>query len=258
MKVLVTGAAGFLGRGLIVPFEGVHTLRLMDVTGFEPSEHECLVGSVADLETCRRAVEGADAIVIAHMASRQAGAYETPEVPFDVNVRGTANLFFAAAEQGIRRVVLVSSTGVVGCHEREAKRFLDRDLPMRSRGIYGLTKICQETIAEQYHRTEGFEVACLRVGYIVDGDLCQDKYGKPFSERNWQLSDRRDIGSAALAAVELPDLAWETFYVMSTDESMARCDTRYTRERLGWMPKHTFKHLPPSSAMKALFGDDYS
>ena len=35
MKVLVTGAAGFLGRGLVLPFEGVHDLRLMDVTGFD-------------------------------------------------------------------------------------------------------------------------------------------------------------------------------------------------------------------------------
>jgi nucleoside-diphosphate-sugar epimerase len=258
MNVLVTGAGGFLGRGLIVPFEGVHTLRLMDVAEFEDPNHECLIGSVADLETCRKAVKGMDAIVIAHMASRQVGSYETPEVPFDVNVKGTANLFFAAAEQGIRRVVLVSSTGVVGHHQQVTKRFLDRGLPMMSHGIYGLTKICQETIAEQYHRTEGFQVACLRLGYIVDGDLGQDKYGKPFNERNWQLSDRRDIGGAALAAVELPDLEWEIFYVMSTDESMAHCDTRYTRARLGWMPTYKFKHLPPAQATKDVFGEDYS
>jgi hypothetical protein len=40
-------------------------------------------------------VKGCQAVVIAHMASRQAGSYQTPTVPFDANVKGTANLFFA-------------------------------------------------------------------------------------------------------------------------------------------------------------------
>ena len=259
MKVLVTGAGGFLGRGLVVPFAecGRHELRLMDVTPFEDSAHEVVIGDVADLQTVRSAVDGVDALVIAHMAQQQKKSYATPTVPFDANVKGTANLFFAAAERGIRRVVLISTTGVLHRHERPGQ-FFHRDLPLGSRGLYGLTKICQEVVAEHYHRNEGFEVACLRLGYIVDADLAEDKYGKPVTERNWQLSDRRDIGSAALAAMELPDLGWEVLFVMSTDESMAHADTAYTRSRLGWRPAHRFKHLPPSKAMKERFGKDYA
>lgn len=259
MKVLVTGAGGFLGRGLIHPFVGRHELRLMDVAPLEAPGHEVLVGSVADLATVRKAVDGCDAIVIAHMASRQAGSYETPEAPFDANVKGTANLFFAAAEKGIQRVVLVSSAGVVADSEREG-RFLCRDLPMASHGIYGLTKVCQEIIAEQYHREHGLRVAVLRVGYIVsqdDSDKVADKYGKPVRERNWQMNDHRDIGGIALAALECDDLQWEIFYTMCTDESMAQADTAYTRRRLGWRPQHRFKHLPPSKPMRDLFGEDY-
>ncbi|MBN2581499.1 MAG: NAD(P)-dependent oxidoreductase, partial [Planctomycetes bacterium] len=176
MKVLVTGAGGFLGRGLIVPFESKHTLRLMDVVDW-PTPHEKIVGDVADLETCRRAVQGMDAIVIAHMASRQAGAYEAPTVAFDVNVKGTANLFFAAAEQGIRRVVLISTGGVVGAYKGS---FLSRDLPLKAVSLYGLTKALQEIVAEQYHREFGFQVAVLRLGYILsadDHDNVVDKYG---------------------------------------------------------------------------------
>jgi nucleoside-diphosphate-sugar epimerase len=217
-----------------------------------------VVGTVADLETVRRAVQGMEALVIAHMASRQAGSYETPVAPFDINVKGTANLFFAAAEAGIRRVVLVSSTGVVAQHKGEDdRRFMCRDLPLGSHGIYGLTKVCQEVIAEHYHRTEGFQVACLRVGYIVDGAASVDKYGRPIGERNYQISDHRDIGEVARLAMELADLDWEVFYVMSTDESMTWVDTAYTRERLGWRPKYDFKWLPPSQRLKDRFGADY-
>jgi nucleoside-diphosphate-sugar epimerase len=257
MKVLVTGAGGFLGRGLVVPFdEGGDELRLMDVVPFESPGHEVLVGDVADLVTVRQAVEGVDAIVIAHMASRQAGAYRTPEAPFDANVKGTANLFFAAAEQGIERVVLVSSTGVV--HQHKQERFLSRDLPFAAGGIYRLTKICQEVIAEQYHGERGIRVAVLRVGYVVDSDLGQDKYGRPLGERNYQLTDRRDIGGVARAALALADLQWEVLYVMSTDEALAYADIAYTRERLGWLPRYRFKHLPPSRAMKERFGADHA
>ena len=256
MKVLITGAGGFLGRGMIVPFVGRHELRLMDVTPFEDPAHEVLIGSVADLATVRKAVDGVDAIVIAHMASRQVHSYDTPEVPFDANVKGTANLFFAAVEKGIQRVVLISSAGVVATAEREG-RFLCRDLPLASRGIYGATKVCQEVIAEQYHREQGLRVAVLRLGYIVDADLGTDKYGRPITERNWQMNDRRDIGGIALAALECENLQWEVFYTMCTDESMIHADTLYTRKRLGWMPKYRFKHLPPSRLMREVFGEDY-
>jgi nucleoside-diphosphate-sugar epimerase len=97
MKVLVTGAGGFLGGGLIEPSVGRHDLRLMDVVDWQ-TPHEKVIGDVAHLETCRPAVQGCQGIVIAHMASRQAGAYQTPALPFDANVKGTANLFIAGLE----------------------------------------------------------------------------------------------------------------------------------------------------------------
>ncbi len=238
MKTLVTGAAGYLGRGLIVPFEGAHELRLMDVVDFE-SPHEVLVGSVADLDTCREAVKGCDAVVIAHMASRGNNAYATPEIPFDVNVKGTANLFFAAVEAGIRKVALISSIGAVSHHQKQGT-FLTADLPLHGGGIYGLTKICQEVIARQMHLEHGVAVAVLRPAYITDADTCKDKYGREAHECNWQFIDRRDIGLAARLALELPDLGYEIFYTLGTPMAADHADMTAIYERLGWKPEHPF------------------
>lgn len=244
MKVLVTGAGGYLGRGLIVPFEGRHELRLMDVLDWD-TPHEKLVGSVADLDTVLRAVEGVDGIVIGHMASRRGGSYSTPVIPYDVNVKGTANLLFAAAEQGIRRISLISSIGVVR-HYRNRGAFLARDLPLRAKGIYCQTKICQEVIARQYHYEHGIGIAAIRPAYITDADTLTDKYGKKARQCNWQFVDRRDIGEVARLALELPDLGFEIFYVLSTPMASKHADMENTYSRLNWKPKHDFSNLPRS------------
>ena len=239
MKTLITGAAGYLGRGLIVPFEGTRDLRLMDVVAFE-SPHEVLVGSVADLQTCREAVQGCDALVIAHMATRANNTYDTPPVPFDVNVKGTANLLFAAVEAGIRKAVLISSIGAVGYHQKQGT-FLTLDLPLRGGGgIYGLTKVCQEVIAQQTHLQYGTGIAVLRPAYITDADSCKDKYGREAHECNWQFIDRRDIGLAARLALDLPDLGYEIFYTLGTPMAKDHAEMTPIYERLGWQPQHPF------------------
>src|SRR5690606_38065623 len=141
-RVLITGAAGFLGEGLVQAFDG-HDLRLLDVVE-APGPGEKLVGSVPDAAVCQRAMEGMDALIIAHMAPRRRGLYATPQVPFEVNVTGTVNLYVAAREAGVKRVVLISSIAVVKRHQ-DARVFLRRDLPLETHTHpYGLTKACQE------------------------------------------------------------------------------------------------------------------
>jgi UDP-glucose 4-epimerase len=244
MRVLVTGAGGFLGRGLIVPFVGKHELRLMDVADWQ-TPHEKVVGDVADLETVRKAVGGCDAIVIAHMASRQAGSYETPTLPFDANVKGTANLFFEGVKAGIRKYVLISGEAVVMGHKTPPRRTLD--LPLRTSTIYGLTKVLQEVIAEHYQREHNLQVASLRVGYILSADdpnHVVDKYGKHVQERNPPFTDRRDIGLAALRAIELPDLKFEKFFILGAPEAGMVYEMEPSYTRLGWKPMYDFTWMP--------------
>ena len=241
MKILVTGADGYLGRGLVEGLGDAHELRLMDVRAFE-SAHEVIVGSVADPAAVARAVEGVDAIVIAHMASRQAGSYETPVVPFDVNVKGTANLFFAACRLGVPKVALISSVGAVHQHYLDGT-FLSRDLPLGGTDMYTLTKVCQEVVAEHYHRTAGVAVAVFRPAYIVYADTLCDKYGANVDvdgPDGWQLIDPRDLGAAARLALELDDLGYEIFYTHGRGDGADKAETDYALTRLGWRPKHTF------------------
>jgi nucleoside-diphosphate-sugar epimerase len=254
MKILVTGAAGFLGRGMVGPLAvNGHQLRLMDVVACDMPPHEAVIGDVSDPAAIVTAMRGVDALVIAHMAPRGADNvnYRTPALPMAVNVGGTANLFQAALDAGVRRVVLISSTAAV-----EKAGGLEADpttLPLRTAGWYGLGKAMQEMIAEQFARTTGMQVVSLRVGYILDGDANQDKYGKAVAERNYADTDRRDIGEVARLCLERDDLGYAVFNVMSTQESMQRAAVRLTCERLGWTPRHDFSWLrePATAAVRA-------
>ncbi len=247
MKILVTGAAGFLGRGLIIPFEEHgHTLRLMDVAEFSSPRHEVVVGDVSNYDQVERAVQGMEGIVIAHMASRGPDDinYKTPQMAFDINVKGTAFLFHAAVKCGVRRVVVISS-GPTVWGQTEVGPNWDRKQPFRTwGGYYILSKSIQEVIAEHFARTEKLAVACLRPAYIADGEANVDKYGRQIGERNFQDTDRRDIGEVARLCLERTDSTYECFTVMSTPESLEKADVRYTCERLGWKPRYDFSWLP--------------
>lgn len=247
MKILITGAAGYLGRGLVKPFLGKHELRLMDVADWQAPAGK-LIGSVADLDLCRKAMQGMDAVVIAHMATRQTGSYETPVLPFDINVKGTANLFFAAVEQKVSRVCLISSTGAVSDHPEGT--FQSRDLALRGKDIYSLTKVCQEVVADHYHRIHGIKVAIQRVAWIVDADTCVSKYGEKLPHWSPGMVDPRDMGEAARLALELPDLDYEIFYVSGTPGSDKTMDVAHTCKRLKWKPRYDFSNLPSLEEFK--------
>lgn len=240
MNIVLTGANGFLGRAVVPVLGKEHTLRLVDVVPFE-SPHEVMVADVAELDAARRMVEGMDAVVLCHMASRQAGAYDTPELPFDVNVKGTAHVLSAAVAEGVQRVVLVSSVAAVNGHPED--RYRSRDLPPRGNDLYSLTKALQEQIVGHYHRLHEVPTAVLRPAWVVDADNLKTKYETDVSHFDTGLIDRRDIGEAIRLCCELPDLDHEVLYLAGPGEADEEMDVPYTRRRLDWEPTYRFTEL---------------
>lgn len=239
MKILVTGGGGFLARGMMDNLtKGGHTLRLMDRSTFE-TPHELVIGDVANIEDLRKAMDGVDAILISHMAPRSPDAYETPDLCFQINVTGTANIFEAAREAGISNIAVISSTG----RPPEDPEAWTGVIPMEGQGLYGLTKECQEIIAQHYVREHGMQVALLRAGYIVNADEMKDKYGRPVGERNVMDVDRRDIGEVARLCFEQSPDGLRVFTVMSTPESLKRWNVQHTVDALNWTPRYDFNDL---------------
>ena len=241
MKILITGGGGFLGRGMAIPIAAAgHELRLMGRSKMK-TEHEQVQGDVSVLDDVRRAMDGVDAVIINHMAPRDPNAYETPELCFKINVTGTANILEVAREMGINNIVIISSTSPKP--ENPTEWINTVPLPA-STGLYGLTKACQETLGQFYAREHSMQIALLRVGYIIDADEMQDKYGREVGERNPLDCDRRDVGEVARLFLEqdLPGLS--VFPVMSTPECLSVWGVQHTVDTLGWTPRYDFNDLP--------------
>lgn len=242
MRLLLTGATGYAGRGLAGVLGGKHWVRGLDVAERPSPVNELMVGDIADLEVCRKATEGVDAMVLCHMAPNPT-AYQEPPLAFDVNVKGTANLYHAAAERGIRRVVMVSTVGVLpqsgssGICQPGAGPYT-----FTYGGLYSLTKLMGEIVARYHFENNGIASALLRPAWIVYDEDLTTKYGKKVEFYVPHLIDPRDIGEAALLALELPDLALEAFNI---GQDGFPWDTSAARQRLGWQPKYRFASLPP-------------
>src|SRR5579872_1757636 len=115
MRVLITGAAGYVGQRLSRGMENEHDLRLGDVTVPEGDPRWVRL-DVTRLTEVSAAMQGIDAVIHLAVASGHEGDYEDDafnQLRFDVNVKGTCNVLEAARRAGVRRFVYMSSLMVV-------------------------------------------------------------------------------------------------------------------------------------------------
>jgi dTDP-L-rhamnose 4-epimerase len=124
MRILVTGAAGFIGSHAVDAMraaghevQGLDSLAPAVHTGrpdYLPGSFDLAAGDIRDPDQVRRAVAGAD--VVCHQAALVGLGADLADLPgySDVNVTGTAVLLAAMGRSGVGRLVLASSMVVYG------------------------------------------------------------------------------------------------------------------------------------------------
>lgn len=246
MRVLVTGAAGFVGTALVAALEAEHWVRCVDVRPIPPpAQGEYTAADLVHYENVVSACQGMEAVV--HLAFVHPGspvAYPSPDIPMIGTVLPTANLFEAAQQAGIERFVLMSSGAVVTGYSRDT--YIHVGLPHFFRGLYPLSKSLQERIAEQYAVEYGTTVVSLRPWSVVDGRLSQHKHGEPLRRDDPSFFGyicRYDLAEACRLALTAPLPGFQPFHLMSTDPGRQMFDVDRTERMLGWVPDETFSSL---------------
>jgi nucleoside-diphosphate-sugar epimerase len=160
MRWAISGGAGFLGLHLArrLLAEG-HEVRTLDLAPLDDAELERgveeLRGDVRSARDARALVDGVRILVHAAAALPIQGSRGAIR---SVNVDGTATLLAAAAEAGIRRVVLVSSTSVYGVPKVHP---IHEDDLLVGVGDYGKSKIDAEQVTREFGR-RGLDFVIVR------------------------------------------------------------------------------------------------
>lgn len=172
MRILVTGGAGFIGSNLVEQLLGkgdVQFVRVLDnlATGslrnledFEGnSKFEFMQADIRDYETCLTACEGMDAISHQAALGSVPRSINDPLTSNEVNVTGTLNIFTAAKEKGVKRIVYAASSSTYGDHTGLPKV---EDVIGKPLSPYAVTKYVNELYAQVYARMYGLQLIGLR------------------------------------------------------------------------------------------------
>lgn len=141
MRVLVIGGSGFIGTHLVTGLQrDGHEVTIFDRAPSAAFPQLVIAGDVRDAAALRAALRGRDAAI--DLAAEHRDDVRPASRYAEVNVVGARHLAAAAAAEGVRRVVFVSSVAVYGRHQPGA---IESD-PLRPDHPYGASKAEAEAI----------------------------------------------------------------------------------------------------------------
>ena len=168
MKVLVTGAAGFIGGHLVdILVERGDEVRAL-VRPVEDTSHlrklagvEIMHGDLTDAASLKRAVQGVQRV---YNVAAKTGPWGLEEVYRAVNVQGLADLIHAAMDAGVQRIVHTSSITVYGHH---LHGIVTEDYPYYAEdNPYSRTKIAGEKLISKLVKEQGAPVVVVRPAWV--------------------------------------------------------------------------------------------
>jgi UDP-glucose 4-epimerase len=180
MRVVVTGAAGFLGRHIARRFrdEGWEVSGF-DVAPFEEDGVRFAQGDLTDANSVEQVLAGTD--VVAHVGAigdvYLAG--DQPSLAAEVNVLGTANVAEIATRHGAR--VVYASTWEVYGHPRYQP--LDEDHPTMPDHPYSITKLAGESLVLSAVALRSLSAVALRLGTAFGTGLRPNSVFRIFIDR---------------------------------------------------------------------------
>lgn len=222
-NVLITGAAGDIGRVLRKSFRDRYRLRLTDINKPDDLDdaEEFISADLRDFSAMKDVTTGMDAVV--HLGGIVGeGSWESISAS---NIDGTYNVFESARLAGAERVVCASSVHAVGYYPRSQK--IASDVTVLPDSRYGLSKAFSEAIGAMYAEKYGLRVMAVRIG---------NNAPEPTDERLLSIwISHRDIAQLIGIGLDHPDLQYEIVYGVSGNTRSWWDNSN--AERLGYQPE---------------------
>jgi nucleoside-diphosphate-sugar epimerase len=240
-KVLITGMSGLIGGILREHLESVGGYELSALNRRAVEGVECIRADMTDPDAIKPAFAGKDVVV--HLAAYT----QRPDWEFQLgNIVGTYNVYEAARQAGVQRIVFGSSGATVMGYERRMPyesiikgRYKDvpDDFPRLTEeaaipgGIYGAYKLFGEALGRHFSDSYGISVLCVRIGRVNQENRPTNR-----GEMSRYLS-HHDIAQVLRLCIDArPSLAYDVFYATSNNRWGYR-DLEHAKEVLGYQPR---------------------
>tara|TARA_Y100000034_G_scaffold136799_1_gene215855 strand:+ start:1570 stop:2493 length:924 start_codon:yes stop_codon:yes gene_type:complete len=168
MKFVVTGGAGFIGSHIVdalvqrgdevVVVDNLGTSCLDNIEQFL-DKIDFVKGSINDLNLLKKVFEGADYVIHAAAIPSVPRSTENPVLTSETNIMGTLNVFVAARDCGVNRVVYASSSSIYGDSEVLPKV---ETMELNPLSIYASQKAMCEYFGKLFWNLYGLETIGLR------------------------------------------------------------------------------------------------
>ncbi len=228
-RICVTGASGKAGRAVVADLiEHGHWVIATDlVAAAEDPGIPVLRADLTDYGQAMEALQGADAVI--HLANIPAPGIRTPAATFNANMTMNFNVFMAAAQLRLGRVVWASSETTLGLPFDEPPRYapVDEDHYPLPTSTYALSKVASETIAGHIAQWSGLPFVALRFSNIL-GPRDYSEFPSYWPDpqlRRWNLwgyIDERDAAAACRLALDAPVDGSASFIIAAADTVMTR------------------------------------
>jgi uronate dehydrogenase len=243
-RIVFTGASGGIGtmtRPLLAKlYPGLVLSDKVQPKDLQPGE-TFMAADLTKPDEVAAAVKGAHSVI--HLGGISG------EAPWDAilqgNIIGCYNLFEAARQAGVKRVIFASSNHAVGFYPR--KRRIGTDLTVRPDSRYGVSKAFGEALGALYADKHGMTVTCLRIGNVGL---------RPLDVRRLAIwISPEDIVQLFRIGLEHPDIRFEILYGAS-DNATSWWDNSRARQ-LGYRPAGKSEdHRAHAEAEQARIGPD--
>jgi len=194
MKLLVTGASGFLGKYVVAELlrQGFQVRAVIRHTSDEKrlpwrnfANLELTRIDLTQSEKLEDALKGIDTVV--HLAAAKQGNYDTQ---YANTVVATENLLEAMVVMNIKRLIAISTFSVFDYLHIPAREIINEDSPIESqsidRDIYAQTKLIQESLFRDFEQRNQGEVTILRPGIVYGrNNLWNAHLGINLKDRLW-------------------------------------------------------------------------
>ena len=242
-KVLVTGMSGKIGRAVLKRLG--HKYDFTALNRHPMDGVRCVTADITDFASIRPHFEGQETVI--HLAAALGSGEENIKDTIDRNVWGAYNVFEAARQAGVKRVIFASSGSVILSYTKESPwrelengeydeltpswPMLTHESPVRPNTIYGCSKVWGEALGRHYSDAYGMSVICVRFGWIPETD-------RPGPVRTFAVwCSHNDASQMVDRCIEADDsLRFDIFFAVS-DNKYGYRDLTHAKEEVGYVPQ---------------------